>query len=195
MTFVKIYAIVSIVKTNELKNIAKIRLGYTFRERIGVVPEGNLSVIQQKDLSCFEPIKIEGAKIPLSHLLKKGEVLLSNRGLFRALLFDNNEATIVSNAFFVITVTDKNILPEYLSVFLNSALGQKEMNRKQETTTTPSLTRTHVEQIKIPDISLEKQKKLVEFAKLQKTEYNIMQRLSVLREQYLNLMIKGELNG
>lgn len=183
------------MKTNELKNIAKIRLGYTFRERIEVVTEGHLSVIQQKDLSCFSPIKIEGSKIPLSHLLKKGEILLSNRGLFRALLFDNNEATIVSNAFFVITVTDKNILPEYLLVFLNSALGQKEMTRRQEITTVPALTRTHVEQIKIPIISLKKQQKLVEFAKLQKMECNIMQRLSVLREQYLNLMIKGELNG
>ena len=120
--------------------------------------------------------------------------MLSNRGLFRALLFDSNEATIVSNAFFVITVTDKNILPEYLSVFLNSALGQKEMSRRQETTTIPALTRTQVEQIKLPVVSLEKQQKLVDFAKLQKTEYNIMQRLSVLREQYLNLMIRGELN-
>lgn len=183
------------MKINELKDIAKIRLGYTFRKRIEIVPEGNLSVIQQKDLSYFDPIKIEGSKIPVSHLLKKGEVLLSNRGLFRALLFDSNEATIVSNAFFVITVTDKNILPEYLSVFLNSALGQKEMSRRQETTTIPALTRTQVEQIKLPVISLEKQQKLVDFAKLQKTEYTIMQRLSVLREQYLNLMIKGELNG
>ena len=83
MAFVKIYAIISIIKINELKDIAKIRLGYTFRERIKAIPEGNLSVIQQKDLSCFDPIKIEGSKIPVSHLLKKGEVLLSNRGLFR----------------------------------------------------------------------------------------------------------------
>ncbi len=183
------------MKKIELKNIAKIRLGYTFRERIEVIPNGNLAVIQQKDLSDFNPVKIDGSKIPLSHLLEKGEVLLSNRGIFRSILFDKSEKTIVSNAFFVITLIDESILPEYLSLYLNSNLGQKEMMSKREITTIPALTISHIEQLKIPIVSLEKQKKLIEFAKLQKAEYNIIQRLSVLREQYLNLMIKGELHG
>ena len=60
--------------TEKLNNLAEIKSGYTFRERVVSVRDGNVFVIQPKDLSDFSYSKM--AKINLSknmqkHLLKR----------------------------------------------------------------------------------------------------------------------------
>lgn len=183
--------------TEKLNNLAEIKSGYTFRERVVSVENGDVFVIQPKDLSDFSYSKM--ARINLfknmrKHLLEKGDVLLSNRGNFWAITYDGKYPAIGSGGFFIIQVNNNRILPEYLSLFLNSDLAQRTFLRLQESMTIPALTRTQIADIEIPIPSIKNQQKLIEFERLQKKEYNLIESLLSLKKQRLNAIIKGVIN-
>ena len=181
----------------KLNNLAEIKSGYTFRERVVSVRDGKFFVIQPKDLSNFSYSKI--AKINLSknmqkHLLKKGDVLFSNRGNFGAITYDGEYPAIGSGGFFIIRVNNNRVLPEYLSLFLHSDFAQRRFLRLQESMTIPALTRTQIADIEIPIPSIENQQKLIDFECLQKREYNLIENLLSLKKQRFNAIIKGVIN-
>ena len=181
----------------KLNSLAEIKSGYTFRERVVSVESGDVFVIQPKDLSDFSYSKM--ARINLSknmqkHLLEKGNVLLSNRGTFEAMTYDGQYPVIGSGGFFVIQVNDNRLIPEYLSLFLNSDLAQRTFSRLQESMTIPALTRTQLADIEVPIPPIKEQQKLIEFERLQKKEHDLMERLVSLKEQRFNAIIKGVIN-
>ena len=182
----------------KLCDFAEIKSGYTFRERVVSVEDGDILVIQPKDLN--NPSYSEMAKIPFSknmskHLLKKGDVLFSNRGAFSSIVYDGKYPTVGSGGFFIIRVNNKKALPEYISLFLNSDMAQKIFLKIQESMTIPALTRDQVAGMEIPLPSITKQEELIRFEDLQKKEYYLMQNLLSLKKQRFNAIIKGVLYG
>ena len=182
----------------KLCDFAEIKSGYTFRERVVSVENGDIFVIQPKDLD--NPCYSEMVKIPLSknmskHLLKKGDILFSNRGTFFSIVYDGKYPTIGSGGFFIVRINNKKVLPEYISLFLNSDMAQKVFLKIQESMTIPALTRNQVANIEIPLPPITKQEELIQFEDLQKKEYDLMQNLLSLKKQRFNAIIKGVLDG
>ena len=179
----------------KLIDISKIRLGYSLRERLEEDEEGNLPIIQFKDLqgSVFSNadncVRLNADKIKPSHWLKYGEILLSNRGNYKAAVNCCRYPCVASGVFFVLTVQDKNFLPEYIVTFLNSQEGQKSLTKRHNISGVSSINRVELEQIDIPLLSLEKQKQLVELFSLYEKEVDIFEKLKQSRKKLINSIL------
>jgi len=179
----------------KLFDVAKIRLGYSLRERLVEDECGNLPVIQFKDLqgSVFNDanncVRLFADKIKPSHWLKYGEILLSNRGNYKAAINYCRYPCAASGVFFVLTVQNKNFLPEYIAVYLNSQMGQKALLTRHNASGVYSINRMELGQIDIPFIPLEKQRQIVELYRLYEKEVDILENIKKNRKRLVNSVL------
>ncbi|BFT94231.1 MAG: hypothetical protein MNSN_00870 [Minisyncoccus archaeiphilus] len=123
----------------KLKDIAELVSGYTFRDAIKDNPMGSLLVLQGKnvpndysirDLSGL--VRISDDKIRNPYLLHQGDIIIVSRisalSSFRSAIFSSNMDNIMpSSSVYVIRIKDADIMPSYVSLYLNSEIGQKKI--------------------------------------------------------------------
>lgn len=182
----------------KIHNICTVKTGYAFRSKVEGNPNGNISVIQPKDISndgllnAQETVRIDLPSAKPAYFLKNGAVLLASRGRFVATIYQGqfSEGCIASGALLVLTIQDEQaVLPEYLSLYFNSDRGNHQFNRLTEQTTIPSLTRASLEEMDIPIPPIEKQHKLIALER-SKQRYN---QLTKRKQQLLNNILNHEL--
>ncbi len=157
----------------KIKEFSDIRTGHAFRERLLEQPEGNVSVIQPKDIhtdgtvtfSAGKPLR---AKVSSPKHLKKNDLLVVNRGRFAAAVFNfPAEANwIVTSSILVLSVRDESVLPEYIALYINSNEGQRLFRQHLEYSTIPFISTNNMAGMEIPVPSLVRQKALIEFRKI-----------------------------
>lgn len=182
-------------KKVHLKELCTARMGYTFREKPRVIKEGNVLVIQPKDVSGDGVLDLVTAcrtEVSIGRRLKKGDVLLINRGRFSASVFDADTLIpcVATSAFIVITPEDpKQILSEYLALFYNSSAGRAMFKRLTETTTIPFISLGNLESIAIPVPPLERQKALVAINEMNRNYMRLCARKAELQQQIIDQLI------
>jgi restriction endonuclease S subunit len=134
-------------------------------------------------------VRVRADKIKVTHWLKGGEILVSNRGVCKVAVNRCRYPCVASGVFFVLTVQDKNFLPEYLAVFLNSQEGQKALMIRQNVSGVLSINRGELEQVEIPLISLEKQRQIVELYALYEKETDILEQIKKTRKRLINSVL------
>lgn len=123
----------------KLSQLADIVSGYTFRGSIENEPNGDIFVLQAKnvqtnqdidDLTGFTTITDKSLRNP--YFLQHNDILLVSRGSglesFRSAVFVSDEPKVMpSSSVHVIRIQDVTVLPKYVSLYLNSEIGQKEL--------------------------------------------------------------------
>lgn len=121
----------------ELHQIATVTSGYTFRGSIENDPNGDIFVLQAKNISAnkdildiVDLIRIFSKSLRNPYFLEDNDILLVSRGSglgsFRSVVFNSkNKNIIASSSVCVIRVNDVTVLPKYISLYLNSQDGQK----------------------------------------------------------------------
>ena len=113
-----------------LDKIADIKSGFTFRTSIEDQVEGNIRILQIRDMRAHTLIQSDILKLPKTvwegrgdpPILQRGDVLLTARGEnTRAAWLDCDEPVIASSHLFIIRLKRADILPAYLCWFLNNA--------------------------------------------------------------------------
>ncbi len=179
----------------KLTNIADIRAGFSFREGLSKTIAGELPVIQFKDVSNIylddvsSCLSISDKKIKPTHFLRFGDVLLSNRGTYKASVFKSKERCIASGVFFILTIKEKIFLPEYVAIFLNSNEGQKALFERQNSAGVQSIIRSELDQVEIPLVPIDKQKQIIDLFLLYERELNIMDNIKRKRKNMLNSIL------
>lgn len=119
-----------------IKNIAEVITGYTFRSALPVRPDGLIQVIQAKDIGDGIRVeeknlaRIKHRKFKTGAFVRKDDIIVSARGNFRAGVFDGDVKNVMaSSSVYILRITDKNVLPEFLAIFLNSVAGQKQIKQ------------------------------------------------------------------
>ena len=82
-----------------LKKIASIQMGYSFRTRLDYMDQGQVAVIQMKNLTgenivdCKDLIRVEMYNVKEHHLVRAGDIVFRSRGQVTtaALLIDDLE--------------------------------------------------------------------------------------------------------
>lgn len=138
---------------------------------------GSIGIIFPKDISDNGKIDFENVtsvKIPnaLKFTLDDNEILLQSRGKF-----------IAFSLLLRIIVNSPDFLPEYIALYLNSQIGQAELNRLSSTLTIKSIVKSELDKMEIPILLMYLQKKLVEYLE---TFNNWIK----LNEKQLSLQIK-----
>lgn len=178
--------------------LCEICSGYAFRGKISNEDGGTVSVIQPRNIldnDFSNLVKISKENVKAKHYLDKNNILITNRGSFRSCVLDFSENTIASGGIFVISVKDSRVLPEYISVYLNSIDGQKQLLSLRETMTIPAITVDTLKKIEIPIIPLERQKKLSDVVRLHERKMTLLGELLDLENKRINKIIKGVING
>ena len=123
----------------KLQEIADIISGYTFRGSIENDPKGDVFVLQAKNLTANQDISETADLVTVSAksirnplFLKHNDILLVSRGSgvgsFRSAVFTGKAENVMpSSSVHVIRVKEVSALPKYISLYLNSDVGQKSL--------------------------------------------------------------------
>ena len=150
-----------------LSNIVQVITGHTFRSAIPYEKEGNFFVAQAKSISggelSLDFTKTSIEKTRTKGLCQKRDILLTNRGTFRAAIYEGEiENLIAASSVFILRINNRNkVLPEYLRIYLNSKPGQQKLNNQNRGATIKSLSKSSLLEISIPVPSVENQKQII----------------------------------
>ena len=117
------------MKTCLLKEIADIRTGYSFRSKLEPDTEGDILVVQLKELSdkntidISTAVKINMQDVSENYLLQKGDLVFRSRGMdsTAAIMDISSNNVILSAPFQRIRLHDTSaILPEYLLWYIKN---------------------------------------------------------------------------
>lgn len=180
----------------KLKDICKISSGQTFREKIENKPNGDVWVIQMKDLGNeynninSEPSKVFRNEISTNQLLQKGDVLFLARGNNnKSFVFDWDEPTVAVSVFFILRVQYDKIDPQFLSWFLNHPTTQNSFLGAQEGATVASIKKQFIDELEIELPEIAEQKKIARIHELHLKEINLLDQLKQHRTELINSIL------
>ncbi|MEQ8906405.1 restriction endonuclease subunit S [Ekhidna sp.] len=167
--------------------------GYSFRTKVKHDPEGEVSVIQLKDLdSDYTEIGssmslVSSDSISSKYFLKAGDVLFISKGSNNyAIHFDKDGSYVAASAFFVLRPKVDKVDSRYLAWYLNQKHIQQYIKDNRAGTYVPNVNKGTIEslQIDIPPINI--QKIIARISFLQNREYLLMNELMAKREQLIS---------
>jgi hypothetical protein len=179
-----------------LANVAGVRTGSPFRERIVHSPRGKYLVVQGKDVGLDGELILGGvvriAEAPnkKADVLKAGEIVFQTRGIsYRAAVVPSTDAPLLaSGSLFILSPDPARIAAEYLVFFLNLPTTQAALRQMATGSTIPNLRRSAVEQLEVPLPSLADQRQLVKIGALIRKQFDITERINQLRLQELHAL-------
>lgn len=172
-----------------LIEVASISAGYPFRGKIDGLPEGNVAVIQMRNVDPENGIdwpnlsRIDLPRIAPKALLRRGDIILSTRGgrNFAYCLDEPYKQTVCSPHFFVIRSMRPGLLPEFLAWQLNQRPAQEYFAAGATGSYILNLKREVVEGLPIAIPSLGEQQRLLELHAAVRAERSILTRLIEIR--------------
>ena len=169
-----------------LKDIADIRTGYSFRAKIEPDSEGNILVVQLKELSDKNTIDISTAvkiymqNVAENYLLQKGDLVFRSRGMdsTAAIMDISSNNVILSAPFQRIRLQDTSkIIPEYLLWYINSKVAQSYFSANKTGTSVTMISTAVLADLPVIVPSVESQKKIVEINTLSEREIELQEEL------------------
>ncbi len=144
---------------------------------------GELAEILYPDLEADSKIQ--------KHLLKKGDVLFAAKGTRNfAAWYENEEVpAVASTSFFVIRLHDRNILPGYLTWFLNHPSTQSLLKGQARGSSIASISKAVLSELEIPVPNVQKQELILKIFKLRNKEKNLKQQIENLREREIQHLL------
>ena len=162
-------------------------------------PYGEVAYLQIKDLLSESPVKT-ASKVTLSpknerYLLAKGDLLFAGKGTtYLCKVFDLDIPAIASTTLYIIRLTSKEVLPDYLCWYLNQPSVMAMMKAQQVGTGTPLIHKQVVEDFEVPVPDIDTQRQIVELAKLQTREKELYLAIAEKRQLITNQLIMNKLN-
>ncbi|WP_443738708.1 restriction endonuclease subunit S [Treponema sp.] len=169
-----------------LKEIADIRTGFSFRSKLESDPDGNVMVIQLKELSenntvdSSTAVKISMQEVSGNYLLQKGDLVFRSRGLdtTAAIMAEHSDNTILSAPFQRIRISDiEQIMPEYLLWYINSKEAQLYFATNKTGTSVSMISTAVLADLSVVIPSVEIQKKIIEINRLSMKEIELQEEL------------------
>jgi len=186
------------VKEVKIKDIATIQTGYSFRSRLEVSENGNVEVIQMKDLlddntvDHSELMKIDMPTPKEQHFAQIGDLVFRSRGQINtsAVILENPGKAIIAAPLIRIRITDpETVLPEYLNWYIRQTDAQRYLTSVQAGTSVSMIRSKQLEEMPVHIPSLKIQKTIVELAALSAREQRILRVLAEKREKYISTLL------
>ena len=152
-----------------IRDFCTTRVGHSFRKKVINDTEGTTKIVRPGNILENGFLEFTNSpplqtSITSKRPLRNGEILVLNKGRFAAAVFNmpGNECWITPASVIILTLNTKEVLPEYIALYLNSTKGQRKLNSVKELSSIPFVTRPNLEKINIPIPTLEKQQKLID---------------------------------
>jgi hypothetical protein len=141
-------------------------------------------------LSTLHP-DLNARGIAEKHVLKDSDVLFAAKGTknFATVYHHHHQPAVASTSFFVMRLTNKKLLPEYLAWFLNSHPIQTLLKLQAIGTSIPSISKHVLENLEITVPGIEAQKAILQIARLRNMEKKLKRQIESLREKQIQQQI------
>lgn len=180
--------------TTTLKRLADIYTGFTLRESVSYLANGDTKLLQSKDLPK-DSFTIDATT--LTHIdwkydsqpqyLKHGSVVLLARGEPKAYFYSGIESdqVIVGHIFIVINLKTDDIDPKYLTWYINKSSIAKRHFEIHSTGSTLNMTSiSTVKDLPIVIPTIEEQQQILQRYEQSKIEVDLFKSLFKLRQDY-----------
>lgn len=181
----------------ELRELARVQMGYSFRTRLELMEPGEIAVLQMRDLTdenrvdCSGLLRIEMEKLKEHHLVKPGDLVFRSRGQVStsAILTEDPGKAVVAAPLLRIRVNSDSVLPEYLHWFINQPTAQAFLASRAKGTAQKMISKQALESLVVSVPPLERQRTIAELAALAEIEQDLMKQLSGKRRQYISTIL------
>ncbi len=175
---------------NKLEDIASITTGLYEKTHLS----GDTLYLQGKHFDEFGKIRqdivinpeLQADERLERHILREGDILLIAKGENnRACLYQNEIGqAVASSTFFVIRITEKGLLPEFLQWYFNTEYMQNVFSGLSKGTQISSLSKKTLSDIEIPVPPLNNQKEILEIQRLWEKEKSLTTDLLKLKDAF-----------
>jgi restriction endonuclease S subunit len=177
--------------------------GYSFRGKITNQPDGDLKIIQMKDINYdYTTIQntctyINSDKIKDKYHLNSGDILFTGKGAnnFALVYKDIDEIpTIASSALFVIKVDKSKANPNFIAWYINQSPVQNYLKTNEAGTYVTNVNKKTVLNIPILLPNLEMQNKISLIASLHLREKQLTREISSQRNTLISHQLINSIN-
>lgn len=186
-----------------IKHLVSLMAGHPFRGSIENSPDGDVAVVQMKDV---EPeLGINTANLYRVHLtgrkkpdyLNSGDILFIGRGnrIFAVLVDRDLANTVAGSHFFVLRVKSNNqhVRPDYLVWYINHSHAQRYFSQHVAGTALPHINRTTLENLPVILPPLEVQERIVKAHMCRIKEKALLEQLIDKKKQFLDQLLNQTL--
>lgn len=176
-----------------LAHIAEVRMGYSFRSRLEADAQGDIAVIQMKDIDDANLLHPEGlARIQMPdmknhHLIQEGDLFFRSRGTTNsaALAGGNLGRAILAAPMLLIRPKTEIVEPAYLQWFINHSATQSVLARQSAGTNVKMIGKGALDDLVITVPPLEKQRLIARAAQIASREAVLLEKLRARRKALL----------
>ena len=132
------------------------------------------------------------------HFLQIGDIIIVAKGAsFLSAVYDGTYApAVASTVFLVIKIrAKKEVLPAFISWYLNLPSTQSELMNEAKGTSVHSINKSVLENLEIPFPTKAKQEKLLQIIELRNYERQIEKRIEILKEKKMSQLITNAINN
>ena len=175
-----------------LKHIAAVSYGITFRSRVETKADGNVRLIQMKDLGDDNLVNLSSTVLvqlpnPKDYqLVRCGDILFRSRGrtTTAALLDQDSERTIVAAPLLRVRPDISQVIPEYLFWYINQPVSQAYLTSRSEGTMVNMISKKELEKLEVWLPNIERQKTIVRLFKLAEREQLLLNKIRKKKALY-----------
>ncbi len=181
----------------KLSDIAKVTSGVTFRSRIDHLEDGNVTVIQMKDLGSDNIVHADSAicsyldKVKESQTIRENDIIFRSRGQTNTAVFVNKNIAnaVLAAPLLRIRIDEARVLPEYLFWYLNQPEAQTYFGTQARGSQVRMIGKADLDNMHIPLPSLEKQRIIAEIVKFSIREQELLKKIQAAKKQYTRALI------
>lgn len=172
-----------------LGELAEVQMGYPFRSRLEHDPQGDVAVIQMKDiddanlLHAEEAVRVILPKGKTHHLLRAGDLLFRSRGRSNsaAQVLEGVGPAVLSAP--MLLIRPHGVLPAYLCWYINTPAIQAQLAALAEGTSVRMISAEALKALDVPLPALGTQQRIVQAAALAEQEQTLLARIATLRQR------------
>lgn len=147
------------------------------------------------DMSCLDEFW-SAEQIDEKYLTKSGDIIMRLSAPFTTIAISEEQSNILVPSLFVILRTNRStILPEYVSIYLNSDIMKKQYLKDASGSAIQMIKASSIKDYTIEVIDKEKQYKVVEINRLILHEINLLEELLENKKLYNKLILDNLMNG
>jgi restriction endonuclease S subunit len=170
--------------------LADVQMGYPFRSRLQHDPQGDVAVIQMKDiddanlLHADDAIRVTLPKGKTHHLLRAGDLVFRSRGRSNgaALVATGVRAAVLSAPMLLIR-RPRGVLPDYLCWFINAPSTQAQLAALAEGTSVRMISAEALKALDVPLPAIAAQRRIVQAAALAQEEQSLVAEIAMRRKR------------
>ncbi|MBU4478195.1 MAG: restriction endonuclease subunit S [Candidatus Omnitrophica bacterium] len=182
-----------------LEEITDIISGHLFKNRISTDDEGNVSVIQLRDVTDEGNIlynqlsRVKLGKIGEDRFIKKNDIIFKAKSNKRiaALVGRDVEGLVATGHYFIIRELSPEVKPEYLVWFLNNSLVQKYFDSHARGTRIPIINKEILGNVEIIIPDIKTQEKIVAVNELYVKEKILIEQISEKRKLLVDTILNS----